>query len=252
MSFSITAITGLPLFKAGDDLVRILFAALKQNEISLQQHDVLVFAQKVISKVENRQVRLADVTPSPEAKSLAIETEKDPRVVELILQESSEVVRKKPGVIIVRHKLGHVGANGGIDQSNIDHTHGDSALLLPKDPDASAQRIYREILEQTGIEVGVLISDSANRPWRLGTVGIAIGAANTQVLNDFRGSNDLFGRDLKVTMTNQADAIASAANLVIGETTEANPIALVRGLKLVPTSDTAKSINRPLDEDLFR
>ena len=195
------------------------------------------------------------MTASAEAKALAAETDKDPRLVQLILDESTEVLRQKPGVLIMRHKLGLVGAHAGIDQSNIDHDGGEQALLLPVDPDASAARFKADVEARTGREIGVIITDSANRPWRLGTIGIAIGAAGLTVLDDHRGGTDSYGRELKVTLINRADAIASMATMVMGETTERLPVAVVRGLPLIVGENgeqPAAVINRPLEEDLFR
>ena len=200
---------------------------------------------------EGRKVLLKDVTVSAAALEVAAETEKDPRLVELILQESKEIIRKKPGVIIVRHRLGLVGANAGIDQSNIDHSDGECALLLPEDPDLSAMKIRRTLLDITGSVVGVIISDSMNRPWRLGTVGTAIGSAGLDVLDDRRGTQDLFGRELKVTVANRADAIAAAAVLIMGEATEAVPAAIVRGLKVGDSEQAARDCIRPRAVDLF-
>ena len=249
---TIYPVTGLPQFQKSDDLVSILQRALTRQKLVLRTGDVVVVAQKIVSKIEGRLVHLASVTPSQEAIKLATETEKDPRLVELILRESTEVVRKKQGVLIVRNKLGHVGAHAGIDQSNIEHSGEGTALLLPVDPDASAREIHQGIKRLMNIDVGVVIADSSNRPWRLGTIGVAIGAANTEVLTDKRGNFDLFGRELKVTLINRADAIASAANLVMGETTEAVPIAVVRGLNNTASDHSSTMINRPLEEDLFR
>lgn len=239
----------------GDDLASLLLAAIAAQDLVLDDGDVLVLAQKIVSKAEGRQVRLADVTASREAEVLAAETDKDPRIVQLILDESTEVVRKKPGVLIVRQALGIVGAHAGIDQSNIDHGDGEddeSALLLPENPDASAARMHAELRRRTGRHVGVVISDSANRPWRLGTVGIAIGAAGIAALHDRRGGTDLFGRELKVTLINRADSLATAATLVMGETTERIPAAVVKGLEVETECGNAAEILRPLEEDLFR
>ncbi len=239
----------------GDDLASLLLAAIAAQDLVLDDGDVLVLAQKIVSKAEGRQVRLADVTASREAEMLAAETDKDPRIVQLILDESTEVVRKKPGVLIVRQALGIVGAHAGIDQSNIDHGDGEddeSALLLPENPDASAARMHEELRRRTGRHVGVVISDSANRPWRLGTVGIAIGAAGIAALHDRRGGTDLFGRELKVTLINRADSLATAATLVMGETTERIPAAAVKGLEVETECGNAAEILRPLEEDLFR
>ena len=220
--------------------------------MSLDAGDVLVVAQKIVSKAEGRLVALADVTPSAAARALAAETRKDPRIVQLILDESTEVVRKKPGVLIVRHRLGIVAAHAGIDQSNIDHGDGEAALLLPRDPDASASRLRNAIRARTGKRTGVIVSDSANRPWRLGTTGIAIGCAGLQTLDDQRGGADLFGRRLKVTLINLADGIAAAATLAMGETTERIPAVLAKGLELAAQDTGAASMLRPLEEDLFR
>lgn len=251
MNVEIFGISGLPLFQPGDDIVDALLCQLEKRDKPLQDLDVVVIAQKIVSKVEGRQIELHSVVPSQEAIQLGRDTDKDPRLVQLILDESSEVVRKKPGVLIVRHRLGYVGAHAGIDQSNIDQEI-PSALLLPKDPDKSARTLCRELQRRTKTRLGLIIADSANRPWRLGTVGVALGTANLPVFEDRRGAPDLFRRELKVTLTNRVDAIASAANLVMGESTEGVPIAVVRGLQFLPNKDTATLINRPLEEDLFR
>ncbi len=254
-SFSVFGVPGLPMVAAGDDLAALVLEALAGNGQSLEDGDCICLAQKIISKAEGRQIALADVSASAEAEQLALETDKDPRLVQLILDESTEVLRQKPGVLIMRHKLGLVGAHAGIDQSNIDHDGGEQALMLPLDPDASAERFKAAIEDRTGRKVGVIITDSANRPWRLGTIGIAIGAAGLTVLDDHRGGTDSFGRELKVTLINRADAIASMATMVMGETTERLPVAVVRGLPLVVGDNgeqPAAVINRPLEEDLFR
>jgi coenzyme F420-0:L-glutamate ligase/coenzyme F420-1:gamma-L-glutamate ligase len=254
--FSVVPVTGVPMVKPGDDLCAIVIDAFADNDLSLKDGDIVCLAQKIVSKAEGQQVALADVTASPEAIKLAQETDKDPRMVELILQESSEVMRKKVGVLIMRHKLGLVGAHAGIDQSNVDHSDGEQALLLPKDPDASAARLRDELHARTGCRVGIIITDSQNRPWRMGTTGCVIGCAGFTVLEDYRGGNDVYGRELKVTLINRADAIAGAATLVMGETTEKIPLALVRGFDAEAdeqtTDQSAAMINRPIEEDLFR
>ena len=252
--FTVAPLSGIGLVKPGDDLAALLLTAVRAAGQRLENGDVLAVAQKIVSKAEGRQVLLDDVEPSPAARALAAETDKDPRLVQLILDESTDVVRKKPGVLIVRHRLGLVGAHAGVDQSNINHGDGAAALLLPAAPDASAERLRAGLAGATGKAVGVIITDSANRPWRLGTVGIAIGAAGVAVLDDRRGGADLYGRELKVTLANRADAIAAAATLVMGETTEATPAALVRGLPPAdagPRQRAADSV-RPLADDLFR
>ena len=242
----------VPMVAPGDDLAGLLLQALTKESLELEPGDILVCAQKIVSKAEHRQFALNDITPGAAAEQLAKETEKDPSLVELILQESTEVLRKKPGVIIVRHRLGLVGANAGIDQSNIDHGDDAQALLLPKDPDASASALAATVFARTAVPIGVVIADSMNRPWRLGTIGGAIGCAGVDVLEDHRGGEDLYGRELKVTLINRADALAAAATLLMGETTEKIPAVLVRGFAPSDTTQTAAAIPRPLEEDMFR
>lgn len=242
----------LPLVKAGDDLATLLLAALGRLAVAVGDGDVLVVAQKIVSKAEGRLVSLASVTPGPRAVALAAETDKDPRLVQLVLDESTEVMRTRPGVMIVRHRLGNVGAHAGIDQSNVDHAQGECALLLPADPDASAARLHAALSAATGRHVGVIVADSMNRAWRLGTIGGAIGCAGLLVLDDQRGTYDIFGRELKVTVINRADSIAAAACLLMGESVQRTPAVLVQGLPAVPSRQTARDIIRPLGEDLFR
>ncbi len=256
---TVTGLRGIPLVRAGDNLAEILVAALAAAVVQPADGDVLVVTQKIVSKAEGRQIALERVEPSPGAVELAAETGKDPRLVQLILDQSTEVVRKAPGVLITRNRLGLVCANAGIDQSNLDHGGSATALLLPAAPDATAARLQRAIADRTGARIGVLISDSSNRPWRLGTVGIAIGAAGLAVLDDRRGSRDLYGRELQATLINRADSIAAAAVLVMGESTERTPAALVQGVPPPAAGpaqsaalQTAAMIPRPLEADLFR
>src|SRR5262245_34514006 len=251
-ALTVTPIAGLPMVEPGDDLPALIVAALTQQRIELAAGDILVVAQKIVSKAEGRTVALSTINPSTEAIELARETDKDPRLVELILRESNTVLRKKPGVLIVRNRLGIVGAQAGIDQSNIEHADGENALLLPEDPDASARRIRETIAARTGVRPGIIVSDSMNRPWRLGSIGGAIGSAGILVLDDRRGGHDIYGRELKVTLVNRADSIATAAILVMGETTEKTPVAHVRGLPVEDSVQTARDIIRPLEEDMFR
>jgi len=250
-ALNIYPVAGIPLVTEGADLADLIHTAISASDFKIRDGDVLVVAQKIVSKAEGRTVRLAEVEASIEARELAKEVDKDPRLVELILRESKTVVRKAPGVIIVRHHLGIVCANAGIDQSNVDHGQGECALLLPLDPDCSASRLRDELMALTGKQLGVIISDSINRPWRLGTIGIAIGSAGITVLDDRRGQNDIFGRELHVTMSNNADSIATAAMLVMGETTECVPLAVVQGLALVGGKQRASDCIRPAQEDLF-
>ena len=250
-SLTIFPITDLPLIREGDDLARLIPTALERQGLQFRDDDILVVAQKIVSKSEGCTVLLKDVHPSSAAVRLALETDKDPRLVELILRESTEVIRKAPGVIIVRHRLGIISANAGIDQSNIDHAGGECALLLPADPDLSARRLQQALEKKTGQRLGLIVSDSMNRPWRLGTLGYAIGSAGVMVLDDRRGETDIYGRELKVTLSNHADSIATAAMLMMGETSERVPAALVRGLNVKNTTQTARDSLRPVAEDLF-
>lgn len=245
-------VPGLPMVGTGDDLAGLIANALSRTGLALADGDVVCIAQKIVSKAEGRSIALAGVQPGPQAIRLARKTDKDPRLVQLILDESTEVMRQRPGVLIVRHRLGFVCAHAGIDQSNIEHGDGERALLLPADPDASAAGLRARLHEETGAAVGVLITDSHNRPWRLGTIGTAIGASGMGVLDDRRGTTDLYGRELLATLSNRADALAAAATLLMGETTERIPVVIARGVAPLESDDTAMSINRPLEEDLFR
>ncbi|TVS16343.1 MAG: coenzyme F420-0:L-glutamate ligase [Gammaproteobacteria bacterium] len=252
----ILALPGIPQVGEGDDLAELLLAALGRAGLTLAAGDVLVLAQKIVSKAEGRLIRLADVQPSPEAEQLATDTGKDPRLVQLILNESAAVVRVRkgnPGVIVVEHRLGWVHANAGIDQSNV--SGGDPgawALLLPEDPDASAARLRATLHARTDVHVGVLINDSFGRAWRVGTCGTAIGSAGITAVEDLRGHADLFGRPLEVTVVGRGDEIAAAASLVMGQSGEGTPAVLVRGLAAEDSSATAADLIRPRQEDLFR
>ncbi len=248
---SIHPLRDIPLVHPGDDLAGLIGAAISRANYTLCDGDVVVVAQKVVSKAEGRLVRLDDVQPSSKALRLAEKTGKDPRMVELILRESTDVIRTAPGVIIVRHRLGLVSANAGIDQSNIDHGKDEHALLLPLDPDQSARLLRDKLTQKTGKRLGVIISDSVNRPWRLGSVGIAIGCAGVTVLDDRRGRLDLFGRELKITLINHADSIATTALLLMGETSEGVPAAVVSGFAADDDEQSASDSIRPMEEDLF-
>jgi coenzyme F420-0:L-glutamate ligase/coenzyme F420-1:gamma-L-glutamate ligase len=250
-TLTIHPITDIPIVQSGDQLASLIGNALSRTNLSLEDGDVVVVAQKIVSLAEGRLLRLDDVDVSPSAEKLAAETDKDPRLVELILRESSAIIRKKPGVIIARHRLGIVGANAGVDQSNIDHADGESALLLPEDPDQSARQLRTALMHMTGRTLGVVVCDSMNRPWRQGTIGTTIGSAGFAVLDDRRGKRDLYGRELKVTMSNRADAIAAAAVLVMGESTERVPAAILRGLPADDSAQAARDCIRPVAEDLF-
>lgn len=247
---TMTALEGVPLVREGDDLAGLLIAALERGGTGLEDRDVLVVAQKVVSKAEGRVVDLADVTPSERAETLASETDKDPRQVELVLAESEEVVRHKPGVIVVAHRLGHVMANAGIDRSNVEGR--ERVLLLPADPDASAAGLKARLGAHFGVGAGVIVADSVGRAWRLGTVGLALGAAGLPALMDRRGAPDLFGRPLEATLTGFADGIAAAATLLMGEGDEGRPAVLVRGLDWQGEALPAAALLRPKAEDMFR
>jgi coenzyme F420-0:L-glutamate ligase / coenzyme F420-1:gamma-L-glutamate ligase len=216
----------------------------------LQDHDVVVLAQKIVSKAEGRLFRLSDVTPSERAVELGLKVDKDPRLVELILRESKEVVRAITGVIIVEHRLGFVMANAGIDASNVDDP--DQVLLLPEDPDGSARRLRDDFKRIANVTVGVVINDSWGRASRMGTTGAAIGAAGLPGLIDMRGQPDLNGRILRVTEIGHADEIASAASLVMGQAAEGRPVVIVRGLGAPGRDGNAAELVRPKRMDLFR
>jgi coenzyme F420-0:L-glutamate ligase/coenzyme F420-1:gamma-L-glutamate ligase len=249
----LVALPNFPDVASGDDLATLTVAALARGGFELRTDDVLVFAQKIVSKAEGRCVDLASVAPSPNAVALAHTVQKDPRLVELVLRESRRVVRAAKDVLIVEHRLGFIMANAGIDQSNIaDPAAGDFALLLPEDPDASAAGLRERLDALTGCAPGVVISDSFGRPWRLGTVGVAIGCAGFPATLDLRGTGDLFGRPLRVTVVGHADEAASAASLLMGQASEGRPVILLRGLTAPGPQQRAAALIRPPEQDLFR
>jgi coenzyme F420-0:L-glutamate ligase/coenzyme F420-1:gamma-L-glutamate ligase len=250
--FAVLPITGLPEIVAEDNLAALLTERLTDAEPGLQLGDILVVTQKIVSKAEGRSVDLADMVASPEALVLAKEVNKDPALVELVLRESSAVVRKGPNVLITRHRLGHVMANAGIDASNIGNRNGGNVLLLPLDPDASAAQIADAAMARFGFRPGVVISDSFGRPWRMGTVNVAIGVAGMPAIIDKRGQPDRDGRIMQMTMIAVGDAVAAAAGLAMGEGDEGIPAVIVRGLRFAARHQTSRVIMRPVDEDLFR
>lgn len=246
----LTALPGLPLVGPGDDLCRIILDALVRADLSLQDGDVLVVAQKVVSKAEGCQVELAQVEPSPRAVELAQQIEKDPRLVQVILSESREVMRTRPGLIVVEHRLGFVCANAGVDHSNV---AGEGwVLTLPRDPDASAARIRAELESASGAKLGVLIIDSHGRAWRTGTVGVAIGVSGFPALLDLRGRPDLFGEILVSTQVGLADEVAAAASALMGQADEGRPVIHLRGLPYPLREGSLSELLRPRQEDLFR
>ena len=249
----LTALTGIGEVVRGAELAPLLAAALASSGLTLAPGDVVVVAQKIVSKAEGRRVLLADVTPGPRAMELAGITAKDPRLVELMLSESREVLRAKPNVLILEHRLGFVMASAGVDQSNVPRSeHGPAALLLPEDPDASARRIRDELQALLGVPVGVIINDSFGRAWRNGVCGIAIGVAGIPALIDRRGSPDREGRPLEVTQVAAADELAAAASLVMGQGDEGVPAVLARGFPYALREGSAQELVRPRAEDLFR
>lgn len=253
LSLSLTAVPHIPDVQSGDKIAEVILQALVAAALPLQNGDVLVIAQKIVSKAEGRRVKLDEVQPGERALQVAAQTAKDPRLVELILQESDEISRMREGVLIVRHRLGFTSANAGIDRSNVSQTDGEeSVLLLPVDPDGSATAIRMAIEAQTGVRIGVVISDTHGRPFRQGNVGVAIGVAGMPALWDRRGEFDLYGYELKHTIVGVADEIAAAAGLLMGQANEGMPVVLVRGLELPATEGKAQDLVRPKVLDLYR
>ena len=255
MPLTLTPLKGIPLIRHGDNLADIILTSLHENNLALQENDILALAQKIVSKSEGRMVNLATVEPSPRAMQLASQTAKDPRVVELILCESAEVLRYRVGAIIVEHKLGFVCANAGIDHSNVegvgDHVE-EWVLLLPEEPDRSAEKLRNELQTRTGKRIGILIIDSHGRAWRNGTVGAAIGIAGIPGVEDLRGKPDLFGYTLQVTQVGTADELAAAASLMMGQAAEGTPVIHVRGFPYPLREASIKELIRPKQQDLFR
>jgi coenzyme F420-0:L-glutamate ligase / coenzyme F420-1:gamma-L-glutamate ligase len=252
-SLEVIALEGLPFVRPGDDLVELIASALTRNGVAPRAGDVLVVAQKIVSKAEGRMIDLATVEPSAKALTLAAEVDKDPRLVEVILSESVRVVRARRNVLIVEHRLGFIMANAGVDQSNVAPADGASrALLLPENPDRSAEALRNGLAAATGIDLAVVINDSFGRAWRQGTAGVAIGVAGLPALVDLRGRPDLFGRTLEVSVIGFADEVAAAASLVMGQADEATPVVLIRGLRWSAPATNAASMIRSANEDLFR
>ena len=249
-ALTLRAVPGLPMVAPGDDLARMLGDAMERSGMVPAAGDVLVLAQKIVSKAEGRIVDIGGVVPSARAVALGAEVGKDPRIVEVILGESVRVVRSRPNLLIVEHKRGWVMANAGVDQSNVGGTG--LLLLLPEDPDASAERLRAALSARFGVALAVVINDSFGRAWRRGTAGIAIGAAGLPSLVDLRGSPDLFGRILEVSIIGYADEIAAAASLLMGQAAEGQPAVLVGGLDWSAPASPASALVRPAAEDLFR
>jgi coenzyme F420-0:L-glutamate ligase/coenzyme F420-1:gamma-L-glutamate ligase len=247
------ALGDIPLVKTGDDLASIVMGALERSCESLHDGDALVIAQKIFSKSEGRVVRLESVVPSDRARSLAAETNKDPRLVELILSEAREVVRARPNLIIVEHRHGFVSANAGIDMSNVEHEGtDDTVLLLPLDPDASCARLRNALRTLTGVDVPVVMNDSHGRAFRNGVVGVAIGVSGIGALVSRVGDTDLLGRRLMATEVASADELASAASALMGQAGEGRAIVIARGFPVARREGSAKELYREKRLDLFR
>lgn len=250
---TITPLKEIPLIYPEDDLGDIIWKALLKTSISLENGDILVLAQKIVSKAEGRLVNLDTVTPTQEAYELAEQTDKDARLIELMLSESNAVLRTIPGTIIVEHRLGFVCANAGIDHSNVSsESPGEWVLLLPQDPDASAQRLRQDLQMKSRVRLGVLIIDSHGRAWRLGTQGISIGLAGLPGLVDLRGEADLFDHKLQITQVGAADELAAAASLVMGQAAEGTPVVHIRGFPYPLRESSLTELLRPKNQDLFR
>lgn len=264
VQLTLTALPNIPLIKPGNDLVALVLNSLAETNLKLQDEDVLVFAQKIISKAEGRLVRLAEVVPSARALELARPLQKDPRHVEVILRETKEIVRMRAGVIVVEHRLGFVCANAGVDRSNVAPSGsgsetaapGESAedylLMLPEDPDRSCVDLREKLYQATGARVGVIINDSHGRAWRNGTVGVALGAAGIPALLDLRGTPDLFDYPLQVTQVGLADELAAGASLLMGQAAEGRPVIHVRGVPYPLREGNAQELIRPKEMDMFR
>lgn len=250
-SLSIHALSGVPLIAEGDDLAAVILNALDASDQVLRDGDIIVLAQKIISKAEGRAVALSGVKPSFAAQDLSARCDKDARLVELILSETDHVMRVRRGVLIVRHRLGFVLANAGIDQSNVDQGDEPVALLLPLDPDGSAAAIRAGLRAATGVDVAVVIIDSFGRAWRNGTCGVAIGCAGLAGLLDLRGTPDLYGRELATSELGLADEVAAAASLAMGQAAEGSPVVLLRGVGYGRREGTAAELVRAPEMDLF-
>lgn len=242
---------GIPEVQAGDEPAKLITDALATAETGLEPGDVVVVAQKLISKAEGRICRLSEIQPSADAVELAAATDKDPAIVQLILDESASILRHRPGVIIAQHRLGMVLANAGIDRSNVDRD-ADLVLLFPENPDASAARLRDALQSATGARLGVVIADSVGRAWRMGTTGMAIGCAGVEALANLRGQRDMHGRVLEVSEHAIADSIASAAELLMGEADEGTPVIILRGLDQGVSEQDSRLLLRPAAEDMFR
>ena len=253
-SLQLTALAHFPLVRAGDDLSDLILPSLDSSGVRLENGDILILAQKIVSKSEGRLVDLNSVEPSVRARALSEKCQKDPRFVEVVLRESREVLRARPGLLVVEHRLGFICANAGVDRSNIGETHGEGewVLLLPEDPDASCRSLRIRLKQAAGADVGVIINDSHGRAWRNGIVGVAIGVAGLPALEDLRGRMDLNDYQLQITQVAAADELASAASLLMGQADEALPVVHARGFPYPMRESTMTELIRPKDQDAFR
>lgn len=245
----VIGITGMAEIRQGDDLPTLIAEAAGRQDTPIQPGDIVVVTQKIVSKAEGRVVRLDTVTPSPFAVAIAQQWNKDPRHVEVVLRESTRIVRMDRGVIISQTRHGLICANAGVDASNM--PEGGTVALLPEDPDASAQRIRLGLMQRVSGPVAVMITDTFGRPWREGTTNVAIGVAGINPLKDYRGQHDPYGYLLQVSVAAIADEVAGAADLVMNKTIKV-PVALVRGPAYESTDDTARHLIRNPELDLFR
>ena len=255
MSLLLTPVPGIPMVEPGDDLAEIIVTAVKKSGLTPCDGDIWIFAQKIISKVENRLVNISRIVPSSRAFEIANKTQKDPRFVELVLSESNSVLRTKPGALIVEHHCGFVCANAGIDHSNVTSSDDDPDnwyLLLPEDSDSSAEKLRLSLEKAFNCHFGVLIIDSHGRAWRNGTIGTTIGLSGMPGLVDLRGRPDLFGFKLRITQIGAADELAGAASLVMGQADEGLPVVLAHGFPYALREGNSKELIRPEAEDLFR
>jgi coenzyme F420-0:L-glutamate ligase / coenzyme F420-1:gamma-L-glutamate ligase len=248
---TLIGLPNIPHVQPGDDLAEILTASLESAHLALEPGDILVITSKLLSKAEGRFVDLRTVTPTERACAVAEKTRKDPRMVELILSESTAISRMRPDVLIVRHRLGFTLANAGIDHSNVGRDADAWVLLLPEDPDRSAAQIRQRLGRLTGVAPGVVISDSHGRPFRIGTVGVAIGVAGLPAVWDKRGQRDLYGHELRITVTGLGDELAAAAGLITGQGAEGLPVVLVRGMTIPEGEGCAADLIRPEALDLY-
>ena len=255
MTLTLNALLGMPIIQPGDNLGALIYEALSENNVRLQSGDILVLAQKIVSKAEDRLVNLSQVKPSQEAEKVAAIALKDPRFVELVLQESKSILRIRPGVIISEHRNGFICANAGIDHSNVQGPwgkHDDWVLLLPEDADKSADKLRIDMEKRSGVQLGIVIIDSHGRAWRMGTIGMTIGLSNLPALVDLRGEEDLFGYTLRVTQVAAADELAAAASLIMGQAREASPVVHVRGFPYEMRKASLGELIRPIEQDMFR